>query len=151
MKGHSSGSGREGIARQFLIVFAAAVLLYALTYYTVEHLRTRKGGWQITFQTDQKGVPAVLVTQPWLGITNVGLEFPGARVPQTNLLSQLIFDRPITNIPFGRVIYFDTTFLPGAVVFELFGNEVQLLPRVLILNRKESPWRSETTHRLDSK
>jgi hypothetical protein len=55
----------------------------------------------------------------------------------------LVFDHPITNIPFGRVVYFDTTFLPGAVVFDFFGAQVQLLPRTLLVTNREIPWRSD--------
>jgi hypothetical protein len=39
----------------------------------------------------------------------------------------------------------DTTFLPGTLVFELFGHEIQLLPRVLTIDKKEQPWRSNET------
>jgi hypothetical protein len=35
----------------------------------------------------------------------------------------------------------DTTFLPGTIVFEMFGHEVQLIPRVLTIDKQEQPWR----------
>ncbi len=34
----------------------------------------------------------------------------------------------------------DTTFLPGTVTFELFGHEIELLPRALIIDRQEHAW-----------
>jgi hypothetical protein len=39
----------------------------------------------------------------------------------------------------------DTTFLPGTVALELFNHEVELLPRVLVIDRQEHPWLSEST------
>jgi hypothetical protein len=36
-------------------------------------------------------------------------------------------------------------YLPGTVTLELFGHEIELLPRVLIIDRKEHPWKSGTT------
>jgi hypothetical protein len=36
----------------------------------------------------------------------------------------------------------DTTFLPGTVTFELFGHEIELLPRVLMIDHEERPWLS---------
>jgi hypothetical protein len=45
---------------------------------------------------------------------------------------------------FGRVLYEDLTILPGVVTFDLFGHEIELLPRTLIINKKEIPWKSES-------
>jgi hypothetical protein len=138
---------RESMAKHFGIVFFAAVLLYLVSFYGIEHLRTRKGGWQVSFRTDTAGIPRLIIAQPRLGISNVTLEFPDQRLGQSNVGSSIVFDQPITNVPFGRVVYLDTTFLPGSIVFELFGHQIQLLPRVLMVDRKEMPWRSGMTLR----
>jgi hypothetical protein len=34
----------------------------------------------------------------------------------------------------------DTTFLPGTLTFRLFSHELELLPRVLIIDHEEYPW-----------
>ena len=34
--------------------------------------------------------------------------------------------------------------MPGTVTMDLFGHEVELLPRTLIVNKKEVPWKSNT-------
>jgi hypothetical protein len=39
----------------------------------------------------------------------------------------------------------DTTFLPGTVTLEVFNHQVELLPRVLVIDRQEHPWLSEST------
>jgi hypothetical protein len=38
--------------------------------------------------------------------------------------------------------------LPGTVTLRLFGHEIELLPRVLIIDRKEHPWKAGDTIRL---
>jgi hypothetical protein len=45
-------------------------------------------------------------------------------------------------VPFGKCVFLDTTFLPGTVVLDLFGHEVQLLPRVLTIDHVEHAWHS---------
>ena len=141
----------EHLARHLSVAFLLALLLYVIAYQSIEHLRTRKGGWQVTFCGDPNGAPSVGVSQPILGIQGVRFGFPGARIAQVNFTNTIVFDQPITNVPFGRVIYFDTTFLPGAVVFGLFGHEVQLLPRVLTVDRQEIPWREGLFLQLSNK
>jgi len=133
---------REKIARHILLAFAFALALYFVSFGIIEHLRTYKGGWQVNFRTDSSGHPSLTVSQPKLRIANVRFNFPNHPMAETNLQNTLVFDQPITNVPFGKVIYLDTTFLPGAIVFELFNHQIQLLPRVLILDRREVPWQS---------
>jgi hypothetical protein len=37
----------------------------------------------------------------------------------------------------------DTTFLPGTVSFtNIFGHDIELLPRVLIIDRQEHSWKT---------
>ena len=138
----------EKLTRHVLIALALTVILYLVTFQWIEHRRTRKGGWRVTFQTNEAGRPSILVAQAWLGITNVSFVFPDQRIGATNLQSTLVFDQPLTNVPFGKVVYFDTTFLPGAIVLDTFHHQIQLLPRVLILDQKEVPWQSGETFQL---
>jgi hypothetical protein len=39
----------------------------------------------------------------------------------------------------------DTTFLPGTIVIDLFGHEIQLIPRVLTIDKTDFPWESGKT------
>ena len=43
-------------------------------------------------------------------------------------------------VPFGRCVFMDTTFLPGTLTFQIFGHELELLPRVMILDHEERRW-----------
>lgn len=125
-----------------LLAFVASAALYALGFATLEHLRHRKGPWVVEFQTDPQGRPALLVRQPRVGIEAFTLHFSGTNLPIPNLRQRWVFDTPTrrSGLPFGRVVFLDTTFLPGTVTLELFGHQVELLPRVLILDKQEEPW-----------
>ncbi len=132
---------KSGVWKHFVIAGVLAIVLYATTYSFIEHLRHRKGGWQVTFTSDGAGRPAALLAQPALHITNVQFRFLGEKIAATNFHEVVVFDRPITNVPFGQILFLDTTFLPGTIAFEFFGHEVELLPRVLIVNQREVSWR----------
>jgi len=43
-------------------------------------------------------------------------------------------------VPFGKCVFMDTTFLPGTLAFEFFGHELELLPRALMVDHQEHPW-----------
>ena len=138
----------EGMAKHFVLAFVFALAIYVLVYQLIEHRRTRNGPWQVAFTTNSAGAPLVSIAQPALGITNVQLVFPGGQVPATNLPVVLTFaePRPVPYaLPFGQCVFVDSTFLPGTLTFDMFGHEIELLPRVLILDRKEHPWKSDET------
>jgi hypothetical protein len=127
-------------------VFWCALLLYAAAYTALEHLRTRKGPWQVTFISEPGHAPALIVSQPALGISNAAITFPGASAPATNITLRFSQPYPVPfDEPLGRCLFMDTTFLPGTLVFNLYDHEVQLIPRVLTIDRVEYPWKSDTT------
>jgi hypothetical protein len=132
-------------------VFLGALVFYVVTYSWIEHRRHVKGPWTVEFQSAD-ATPRLIVHQPFLNISNVTLRFPGESLPADyDALRRPVvrFDQPEVPVPFGEVIYEDLTFLPGVVTFNLFGHEIELLPRVLIINKKEIPWASQVTIDLD--
>src|ERR1035438_8148101 len=137
----------KGPVKHLILAFLLALLGYIVFYQAIEHRRTRKGPWRVTFTRTAAGAPVILIDQPKLAITNVQLSFAGEFLPATNRTVTLIFDQPRPvpyAVPFGNCIFMDTTFLPGTVTLQLFGHEIELLPRVLVLDHEEHPWRSET-------
>lgn len=150
-------------ARHFIFAFAIALLGYIVVYHLIEHRRTRNGPWQITFTNAPGGAPQIVINQATLGITNIQIQFPRLSV-DTNQLASIAsitdyeatttnYGAPVTfrfsqpkpvpyDVPFGKCVFMDTTFLPGTLTFQFFGHEIELLPRVLILDRTEHPWRS---------
>jgi hypothetical protein len=138
----------EGPARHFILAFLLALAGYIVFYQGIEHRRTRNGPWRVTFTTGSGDVPTIVVDQPRLGITNVQIRFAGETLPATNGPATLVFGQPRVvpyEVPFGQCVFMDTTFLPGTVTLQLFGHEIELLPRVLVVDRQEHPWRPATT------
>ncbi len=121
----------------------ASVLLYFVGFSWIEHNRYKKGPWEFTFlETNQ--TPALQITQPALGLSNVTLVFFDAPAP-ANLPQTVRFqlgEKPPFELPFGRCVFLDTLFLPGTVVVNVFGHEIQALPRTLTIDRIERPWKS---------
>lgn len=137
----------DSLLRHIVVPFAIAVVVYIVFYTVIEHRRTVKGPWRVTFTFDASHEAALLIDQPALGITNVGVVFKQQILP-TNFSSEVLtFEQPKSvpyDVPFGKCIFMDTTFLPGTLVLDAFGHEVQLLPRTLLIDRKEQGWHSDT-------
>ena len=132
-----------GLLKHALIAFFIALVIYIAAYSIDQHLRTRKGPWRVTFTQQADGSPAIIVNQPKLNITNLKIVLAGETT--ANPEATVAFDVPQKPVPFGSVKFEDLTYLPGAVTLDLFGHEIELLPRTLFLNRKEHPWKSNTT------
>ncbi len=124
-------------------VFLLALLGYIVVYAAIEYRRTRRGPWQVSFTRSATGDPALIINQPKLGITNAKISFleTGFSAPANGPTLHLRQPQPVPyDVPFGKCIFMDTTFLPGTVTFQFFGHEIELLPRVLIINHTEHPW-----------
>ena len=137
---------RSHVGLQILLVFIAALIGYAVVYGWIEHRRVFKGPWVVNCTTES-GVPALTVNQPALGIRNVRIVFADARA-SSNTTQTVEFSqaRPWPyGVPFGQCVFMDTTFLPGTIALEMFGHEIQFMPRVLTIDKAERPWRSGET------
>ena len=131
---------------RIVLLFILVLIGYVAMFTWIQHRRVVKGPWAVTFVTES-GVPAVVVNQPTLGVLDVRIVFPDERVA-TNVNQTLEFSeaREVPfDVPFGKCIFLDPLFLPGTVVLEEFGHEVQLLPRVLTIDKAERPWCSGET------
>jgi hypothetical protein len=135
----------DGLLRHFALAFVLALAGYAVFYFAIENRRTRQGPWQVAFTNNPAGAPTIIIDQPTIGVTNVQITFPGATFGSTNAPCTLRFDQPRQvpyPVPLGKCLFMDTTFLPGTITFELVGHEIELLPRVLIIDFQEHPWQS---------
>lgn len=114
----------------------AALIFYVAGFSLNEYLRWRRGPWEVRFEPGNE--PRLIVSQPHLGITDVTLVFPGEAVVGSTTVVR--FETPRQAVPFGAVKYDDLTYLPGVVTLDLFGHEIELLPRTLYVNRRPIPW-----------
>lgn len=139
---------RDRLLQRALLAFGIALLVYVAFYTAIERRRASKGPWQVTFTNDTTSAPAIIINQPALGITNVQISFAGESDSPTIGTHTLQFGEARVvpfDVPFGKCVFLDTTFLPGTVALNLFGHEIQLLPRVLTLDKVEHPWISGET------
>ena len=130
----------SGFAKPVLVGLLLAVAIYAGGFALDQHLRTRRGPWEVAFTTEPTGAPAIIINQRSLNIVNLKIVFLGE--PRTNAQGTVVFDVPQKPVPFGKVKFEDLTYLPGTVTFDLFGHEIELLPRTLYINRKAQRWGS---------
>ena len=146
---------RDSIVPFVLGMFAIALVVYLITYFGDQNLRTKDGGWQVTFTTNQLGAPMLLINLPSQGITNCAVVFEGETLPKDFQPSTTNHVNPAplpVAVPFGQMFHADLTYLPGVVTFDFFAedanatskgrrHEVELLPRGLVVNRKERQWK----------
>ena len=130
----------EGILKHIAAALAIAVVFYFVSFTWIERRRAANGPWQVTFRADSAGVPALSISESKLNISQT-LRFPRDRTTP-NLSRTVIFGQETPDLPFGEMIFQDPTFLPGTVTMRLFGHQIELLPRVLTIDRKEYPWHS---------
>jgi len=138
---------KEQKFRIFLIPLVAALAIYFIGFYGLEHLRHRKGPWAVEFISMNR-TPAIVVNQPMLGISGVTILLADETVPNSFTNSTLTFVDPQEvpfAVPHGRVVFLDMTFLPGTVTFDLRGHAIELIPRALLINGREYPWKSGMT------
>jgi len=134
--------------KHFALAFCLALVCYLVFYNWIEHRRTRKGPWQMSFTNDAAGTPRMIINQPALGLTNIELVFPGQIITNRNVLGTLSFaqPRPVPHeVGFATCVFMDTTFLPGTLTFRVFGHEVEFLPRTMIIDHEERAWTSGRT------
>jgi hypothetical protein len=131
---------QEGILKHIAAACAIAVVFYFVAFSWIERRRAANGPWQITFRTDAAGEPALSISEAKLNISQT-VSFPRDKTTP-NLSRTITFGQDTPDLPFGEMVFQDPTFLPGTVTMRLFGHNVELLPRVLAIDRKEYPWHS---------
>ncbi len=92
----------SGMLKHFFFAFLIAIAVYAVSYYGIEHSRTKNGPWQITF-TNEAATPTLIINEPQHDITNLKIIFP--RESSTNEALTLTFDQPREwpfDVPFGQ-------------------------------------------------
>jgi hypothetical protein len=129
------------ILPHFIGAMVLALVIYVGGFSLDQHLRTRRGPWEVEF-THSDGTPVIVIRQDALGIEGVRVMFAGEAAAEEPM--SIRFDVPEGSVPWGRVKYEDLTYLPGVVTLEAFGHEIELLPRTMYVNRMAVGWVSGT-------
>jgi hypothetical protein len=129
----------DGLLKHLAICLVIAVVFYVAAFGWLQHRRTAKGPWVADFRADAAGTPALLISQTNLNISET-IVFAGQTVHPANFSRTIVFGQTPPDMPFGELIFQDPTFLPGTVTMRLCGHVVELLPRVLTVDKKEYPW-----------
>ena len=161
-----------GSAKHFILAFLLALVGYCIFYQAIEHRRTRKGPWQVTFTRDAAGAPAIVIDQPRLAITNVQISFPGETLPLTNRTGALVSTTRCRTCQHQSPVTHRQPALRPATVGALRGSlrqmrlhgyhlpagnglwssrsvtRFELLPRVLVIDRQEHSWQLGAALRL---
>lgn len=143
----ASAVNKDNPAKHFILAFIIALVLYAISYSWIEHRRTRNGPWELTFTSTTDAFPEVIINQKKLRIANVHIVFGKTAVTNASeWLRTMSFAVPRQvpyDLPFGKCIFMDTTFLPGTLTCSFFGHEIEFLPRVMIIDHQEHGWKPD--------
>ncbi|HRI15163.1 MAG TPA: hypothetical protein PLX89_19380 [Verrucomicrobiota bacterium] len=135
-------------AKGFVGLFFATLFLYITFYGGCMACRRKGGPWAITQDKLSDGTPILKIEHHRL-LSNgpVILRFPGETAPArfTNHPFLRIYTQPNTNaLPYGPVVFLDTTFLPGNVTLDVFGHLVEIIPRTLYVDGHDVGWNPGT-------
>lgn len=137
--------GKDNIIKHAAQAFLIALIGYGFFFACDSRLRTRRGSWVVEFRSTTNQQPILIINEPKLGIRNVGILFVDEKF--TNGPAVKSFETPTDlQVPFGRVRFHDLTYLPGTITLDVYGHEIEMLPRTLFLNLKEVPWKNDQLH-----
>lgn len=142
----NENNSKDSFLRHAGIAFLCALAVYAIFFACDTRMRSRRGPWQVEFSATTNNEPLLIINQSALGIQNIRVRLEGEIATNKGSFQ---FDVPTKmNVPYGRVRFHDLTYLPGTVTLDLFGHEIEMLPRALFLNTKEIAWQNNTTFTL---
>lgn len=140
-----SDAPKENIWRHVGIAFVAALVIYVTMFACDSRMRTKKGPWRVDFQVTSNREPLLVINQPGLNIENVRIHIVGEVA--TNTQNGVTFEHPARlGTPYGRVRFHDLTYLPGTITLDVYGHEIELLPRALFINTQEIGWQNGALH-----
>ena len=97
----------SGLVKPVSIGLLLALAIYIGGFALDQHLRTRRGPWEVRFTTEPSGAPAIIVNQPKLGVANLKIVFEDEKM--TNAPGTVVFDFPQKPVPFSVSVRDDLT------------------------------------------
>jgi hypothetical protein len=142
-------NNRFALLRTFVLMALAFLILYVILYTTIERARASKGPWKVLFASDGVSAPFLTIEQPGMNIAGMKIVFDGKNSPHTNASHSFDKMREVPfDLPFGTATgtckFQELNFLPGTVVITVYGHEIQLMPRLLTIDRtQEIAWKQD--------
>jgi len=127
----------------------AAIVIYLIAWNGLEYMRSRHGPWAFEFSRRSPDVLALVAHQSSLGIEGFEIIVEGVDgIEDFEGSETVVFDGVESSLPVGTIRYHDLMILPGVITIELYGNEIEFLPRTLYVNREEVAWTRDEPVRL---
>jgi len=135
----------RGPARKIATVFGIILAVYCLVFVLDGFLRKRKGPWKVSFEKAQPGEVTIRISHEKLNIHDSQIRIQASPKTLASFTNATVdFRSPADLPPVGQVLYTDLTFLPGVVTLEIEGQDIELLPRSLVVNRTARGWNFST-------
>ncbi len=80
----------DGLLKHLALCLLIAVVFYVAAFAWIQHRRTAKGPWEVSFRTDAAGTPSLLILQTNLNVSQT-LRFPGRALAPANLCRTIGF------------------------------------------------------------
>ena len=155
-KEESNTPPRDNIIKFFTKTAVIAAVVYFGFYSFDQWMRKKDGPWEVTFDKDANGTPILIINWAARDYSNCTVLFHGDSVPEGFELVKTNYVDPShlpLKVPFGEWFFADLTYLPGTVTYNFFAedanasskgrrHEIELLPRGLVVNREEYPWKA---------
>ena len=110
--------------KHFAYAFLIALVGYVAFYAGDAYLRQRHGPWRVRFTSDSSGNPTLIVADPQLKIADIRIVLVGERAALPNAPVEVVFDRPLLPLPFGKRVFEELMWLPGTLTLDLFGQNL---------------------------
>jgi len=136
---------RDRLSRHLLVAFLLSLTGYVLVYWFIESRRVADTAWVVAFQTEAEGRPVLEIRQETMGLGPVRIRIDTTNITPAVPRQEIEFSKPRPfpfEVPLGQCIFQDATFLPGTVVLEIGGIQIQMLPRALTIGTNEFTWAS---------
>lgn len=133
--------------RKVIGIFVLTLFVYITLFGACEAYRRRAGPWALTFDAERDGTPILKIHHPRILASGpVTIRFPGEQSPRPDLPITVVYTVAITNrMPFGPMLFVDTSTLPGTVALSCFGHCIEMVPRTLFFDLHEVAWTGGTT------
>ena len=121
-----------------IILLITLLVVIAAFIFIIKPIRERSP-WNIKFEISD-GIPSIYISNNTPMVPATKIIFSNEKINR-DLSENIAFEKHnINKIPFGEITFTDVTLFPGRITLKLFNHEIDILPRALIIDKKEYKW-----------